>query len=153
MSALVHCIYTSVQAQSLTDADIAKLVKDSRENNAARGLTGILLHVGDTFLQVLEGAPEVVDRLYASILADSRHTKITCIIQEPIPRRFFSDSLMTLATLSPTELAAILEDRDHDRREHLLSGLDEGRAKRLLRAFGDGRWRAQTSVPASMVPA
>ena len=153
MSALVHCIYTSVQAQTLTDADIAKLVKDSREKNADRGLTGILLHVGDTFFQVLEGSPEVVERLYHSILADPRHKHITRIIQEPIPRRFFSDSLMTLATLSPSELAIILNDGNADQRELLLSELDEGRAKRLLRAFGDGRWRARSPVPVSMVPA
>ncbi len=146
MSALVHCIYTSVQARSLSDADLARLVKESRLKNASRGLTGILLHVESTFFQVLEGPPEVIDALYDAILCDPRHTRITRIIYEPIARRYFADSSMTLAMLSPAQLQEILHDDDPRVREDLLAGLDEGRAKRLLRAFTDGRWRGQIGL-------
>ena len=146
MSALVHCIYTSVQARSLSDADLARLVKESRQKNAKRGLTGLLLHVENTFFQVLEGPPEIIDVLYEAILRDPRHTRITQIIYEPIARRYFADSSMTLAMLSPAQLHEILHDDDPRVREDLLAGLDEGRAKRLLRAFTDGRWRAQIGL-------
>ena len=146
MSALVHCIYTSVQARPLSDADLAYLVKESRRKNTAQGLTGILLHVAGTFFQVLEGAPETIDALYTSILRDPRHTRVTRIIYEPISRRFFADSSMTLALLTPAQLRDLLHDDDPQVREGLLTGLDEGRAKRLLRAFTDGRWRAQIGL-------
>ena len=141
MSALMHCIYTSVQTYPLSDADLAQLIQESRVRNQQNGITGILLHVKDTFFQVLEGPQEIIDRLYASILTDPRHTRVTRIIYEPISRRFFNDSLMHLATLSPAELAAMIEEDNPERREQMLAGLDEGRAKRLLRAFTDGRWR------------
>ena len=154
MSALVHCIYTSVQTHPLTDAEIAQLIRESRTRNEHHGITGILLHVKDTFFQVLEGPSEVVEALYAKILVDSRHTRITRIIFEPIPRRYFGDSLMTLATISPAELTALIQEDNPEKREFLLAGLDEGRAKRLLRAFTDGRWRSHVgTAPASVVRA
>ena len=151
MSALVHCIYTSVQAYPLSDAQIAQLIRDSRVRNELHGITGILLHVKDTFFQVLEGPSEVVETLYAKILMDPRHTRITRIIFEPIPRRYFGDSLMTLATISPPELAALIVQDDPKTHEQLLAGLDEGRAKRLLRAFTDGRWRSHVGTAPSAV--
>ncbi len=111
-----------------------------------QNLTGILLHVASTFFQVLEGPPETIDALYDAIVRDSRHTRVTRIIYEPIARRYFADSSMTLAMLSPAQLHEILHDDDPRVREDLLTGLDEGRAKRLLRAFTDGRWRAQIGL-------
>ena len=154
MSALVHCIYTSVQRHPLNAAEIARLVQESRLNNKKRGITGILLHVEDTFFQVLEGESDIIESLYASILLDSRHKQITRIIFEPIAKRFFGDCLMTLATLTPSELTEILQDSGPERRERLLDGLDEGRAKRLLRAFTDGRWRTHVgSAPGAAVRA
>ena len=146
MSALVHCIYTSVQTRPLTSAEIARLVQQSRASNKENGITGILLHVEDTFFQVLEGDSEVVEALYGKILTDTRHTRITRIIFEPIARRFFGDCLMTLASLTPAELTDLIQDHDPERRERLLDGLDEGRAKRLLRAFTDGRWRTHVGT-------
>ncbi len=147
-ASLFHCIYTSVQAHSLTDEEIARLVKHSQEHNASHGLTGVLLHVGNTFFQVLEGAPEVIEVLYAKILNDPRHHHITRIIFEPIARRYFGDSNMSLATLSPQALTKLLDEHDVAGTETLLAGLDEGRAKRLLRAFSDGRWRSQAESAA-----
>ncbi len=150
MSALVHCIYTSVQSHPLTDAELVRLIERSRASNLRNGVTGILLHVKDTFFQVLEGPQEVVEALYAKILLDERHTRVTKIIFETIPRRYFGDSDMTLATLTPSELAALIEEDNLEVREQLLAGLDEGRAKRLLRAFTEGRWRRHVQpLPAS----
>ncbi len=145
MSALVHCIYTSVQTHPLSEAEIARLVEHSRVSNTQSNITGILLHVKDTFFQILEGPQESVEGLYAKILMDKRHTHITRIIFETIPRRYFADTAMVLATLTPAELATLIEEDSPAHREQLLAGIDEGRAKRLLRAFTDGRWRSHMS--------
>lgn len=147
MSALVHCIYTSVQTAALTAAELERLVAESRASNLRNGITGILLHVKGTFFQILEGPQDVIEELYGRILLDGRHTRVTRIIFETIPKRFFSDSSMTLATLTPAELAQALEEENSERRARLLDGLDEGRAKRLIRAFTDGRWQQHTISP------
>lgn len=143
MSQLVHCIYSSVQTRALQPAEIDALIEQSQLSNRLHNITGILLHAGATFFQVLEGPPEAIKALYAKILADPRHKDVTQIIYEPIARRYFGEITMTLATLSQRELAAALEEDDAGRVETLLAGLDEGRAKRLLRAFSQGRWRAR----------
>ena len=145
---LFHCIYTSVTTRPLGTAEIANLVKHSRTSNATHQITGILLHVGETFFQVLEGEAEEIEKLYTKILVDPRHTRITRIIFEPIPRRYFQDSSMSLAVLSPEILSELIEDPDPAQTEQLLVGLDEGRSKRLLRAFSDGRWRDGKGMPA-----
>ena len=94
----------------------------------------------------------MIEALYAKILLDPRHTRITRIIFEPIPRRYFGDSRMTLATISPRELTEMIQEDDPEKREQMLSGLDEGRAKRLLRAFTDGRWRTHVgAAPAGVI--
>lgn len=147
MSTLVHCVYSSAQTRMMSKADIAELVQHSRSSNLRRGITGILLHVEGTFFQILEGPSEVLDELYAKILVDPRHTRITRVIFEPIPRRYFADSTMNLLTISPSELGEIVEGRHTNNRGWLLTGLDEGRSKRVLQAFVDGRWRAQMALP------
>lgn len=147
---LYHCIYTSVQTHVLPDGDITQLVKHSRTKNAEHGLTGILLHVGNTFFQVLEGSAEAIDELYNKILKDPRHMQITRIIFETIPHRYFADSSMSLTALSPLELSQLLEIPGSEQQDRLLAGLDEGRAKKLLRAFSEGRWRAAAPrIPSS----
>ena len=146
MSQLVHCIYSSVQTRALQPAEIDALIEQSQQSNRLHNLTGILLHVGATFFQVLEGPREAVETLYAKILTDPRHKDVTQIIFEPIARRYFGDITMTLATLSQRELATALEEVDAEQMEKLLGDLDEGRAKRLLRAFSQGRWRARLGV-------
>lgn len=145
---LFHCIYTSVQTRTLAADELAWLVNHSREQNAAKGLTGVLLYVDNTFFQVLEGSAEAIDELYSKILVDPRHTHITRIIFESIPRRFFADSDMSLTTLSPQELCQLLGSQNEEKKTNLLADLDEGRAKKLLRAFSDGRWRASFTPPA-----
>ena len=130
-SSLVHCIYTSCEAHPLSPTEVEAILRHSRDS---------LIHVDGAFLQVLEGEPHLIDELYAKILMDPRHTRVTRIILEAIPRRFFGDSTMNLSTLPPEELAVLLDGRDAPKRDALLAGLDEGRAKKLLRAFSDGRW-------------
>jgi hypothetical protein len=143
MSDLVHCIYTSVEPAPLPPEEIEALLTHSRNSNSRRGITGILLHVDCTFFQVLEGPREEVDELYAKILVDGRHTRITRIIYEPIARRFFGEFAMNFATLSARDLSAAIEGEDRAGVDTQLASLDEGRAKRLLRAFSEGRWRAR----------
>ena len=145
---LFHRTYTSVATRPLGVAEIANLVKHSRVSYASHNLTGILLYVGRTFFQVLEGEADAIEALYAKILVDPRHPRITRIIFDPIPRRCFEDSNMSLAVLSPELLSELIEDPNPAQTEQLLADLDEGRAKRLLRAFSDGRWRDAKGMPA-----
>ena len=57
--------------------------------NAQLGLTGALLHDGATFFQVLEGPPDPLRAVFASISRDPRHRGVTGLIVRPVRERRF----------------------------------------------------------------
>jgi hypothetical protein len=151
MQALIHHIYTSA-AQGMSDSEaLQRILVQSRRNNAPLGITGMLLHTAGSFFQILEGSPEAVTALFTRIAADPRHQRITTIIREPIPRRAFPDWTMGFAEISPPELARLIGSNDFFGNRQCLSALDQGRSRKLLAAFAQGRWlqpQAKLSRPA-----
>ncbi|MGH1477318.1 MAG: BLUF domain-containing protein [Geminicoccales bacterium] len=85
----IFLIYVS----NRTDPNDAMLVRDiaieASQNNSSLGVSGILMVVGSSFLQVLEGEEDVVDRLLNKIDQDSRHTDIRVIYRGTLPDRIF----------------------------------------------------------------
>jgi hypothetical protein len=138
---LIHCIYASAATRDLSTAELAALLASARSTNERLGLTGILLLSEGSFFQVLEGDPDVVRTLYAAIEDDPRHAMVTKIIEEPIAERNFEDWTMGYSAVSRWELAAISGVNDFFDRAQCFQALDAGRAKQLLGAFRDGRWR------------
>ena len=75
---MIRLLYASHAAQPLTPALMEGILASSRKNNMERGITGILCHSGDYFLQVLEGGRGPVNALYNVIANDSRHEPALC---------------------------------------------------------------------------
>lgn len=142
---LVHCIYASAATKELSMPEIEELLSAARKNNAKLGVTGILLYERGSFFQVLEGAPETVKRLYQAISVDRRHQRMAKRIFESIEAREFADWSMGLAAVSMKELNEIEGLNDFFRGGRCFSDLDEGRVKKLLGAFKEGRWRTAIS--------
>lgn len=143
MEALIHCIYASTAAAEFKERDLPALLKHIRARNARLGVTGMLLYIESSFFQVLEGPPATVPKLYETIAADPRHTRVTRIISEPIARRAFGDWTMGFEALRLDEAAAEVGGNDFFGNGSCLSQLDPGRAQKLLYAFRDGRWRTE----------
>lgn len=143
---LVHCIYCSASSKrELNDEELNEILAVSRNNNAAAGITGMLLFHKGTFFQVLEGDKAAVENLFNVISRDRRHSKVTKIVFEPIEERAFGNWTMGYSRLSAKDLKKIegLNDFFSSGRSYL--DLGEGRAKKLLAAFKDGRWRLSLS--------
>jgi hypothetical protein len=68
--------YSSAAVRPLSHGALVDLLEQSRAANAARRVTGMLLHRHQRFLQLLEGDEAVVRALYATITADDRHTDL-----------------------------------------------------------------------------
>ena len=149
---LVHCIYASAAAPDLTPTGVRELVEASRHNNERLGISGMLLYVEGSFFQVLEGDSATVSALYATIQRDPRHTHITQIICESIPRRTFAGWSMGYLALSRSELTDIVGIPTIST-QHDLASLAEGRAKKLLTAFSRGRWRQRVQNTQLFSPA
>lgn len=137
---LIQLIYASAAGHELRAEELAALLETSRVNNARLGLTGMLLYAEGSLFQVLEGQPEVVESLYAKIERDPRHEQVTTIIKEPIPKRSFDAWTMGFHKVSNEELVSLSGVNDFFGKGAMVT-VDAGRARKLLAAFRDGRWR------------
>jgi Sensors of blue-light using FAD len=149
MPSLIQLIYASAATRRLSASDLTALLDCARENNTRLGLTGMLLYADGSFFQVLEGPEEVVTELYQRIECDDRHTQVTRIISEPIPRRYFNGWSMGFSDLSVVTDASTVGSNDFFGRAQSFNDVNYGRAKKLLAAFAAGRWRSELHVPAS----
>lgn len=147
MPSLIHLIYASVATQDFGTAQLTELLKQAREANERLDLTGMLLFSAGNFFQILEGEPSTVDRLYRKLLLDKRHAELTVIIREPIARRSFGSWSMGFSSVSPEDLTNIAGLNDFFHSGSCFIQLDAGRAKKLLAAFAEGRWRAKLAGP------
>jgi len=142
---LAHCIYSSAEAKTFTHEEIIALLEVARANNSQLGITGILLYDNGSFFQVLEGEPSVVQSLYDKIGTDNRHRAVSKIVYEPIEERDFSEWTMGYAGITREELNRIDGLNDFFCGQQSYIDLDEGRAKTLLNAFKEGKWRSSIS--------
>ena len=138
---LLLVAYASAARNPFAGDALADLLLKARRNNARDHLTGMLLYEKASFFQVLEGPPAAVANIYDRIFADQRHTKITKLIQEPIDQRSFAEWTMGLGRVERDELGAIPGLNDFFRQGSCFWELEPGRARTLLGAFRDGRWR------------
>jgi hypothetical protein len=143
MPALEHVIYASVATEQFTAAELSALLANARESNQRAGLTGMLLHadVDGGFFQVLEGTADAIDTLMLRLKGDPRHTHITTLIREPLAERSFAEWTMGFSSVSPEKLRAVTGLNDFFQTGSCFTQLDAGRAKKLLAAFSEGRWR------------
>jgi hypothetical protein len=101
----------------------------------------MLFYRDGAFFQVLEGDRTVLETMFQKITADKRHKQIRKIILEPIVERDFAAWTMGDSRISSKELAEIPGLNDFFGRSTSYLELGEGRAKILLAAFKEGRWR------------
>ena len=83
-------LYASGGTRTVTDADIDDILRTSRVNNAALGITGLLLFADNMFIQVLEGAESDVQKLALRIKRDPRHRNFMELIEQHSPVRAFA---------------------------------------------------------------
>lgn len=104
---MIQISYISSATAAMPTQDLLTLLQQCRENNASRGVTGMLLYANGTFLQVLEGPDQVIDDLVEIIKKDLRHTNIQMLYRKPIEKRQYSDWSMGFKRLSDKDLKEI----------------------------------------------
>ncbi len=72
---LVRLLYASRAATPVTQEIIESILQQSRAHNPGLGITGVLCHGGDVFVQALEGGRDAVNALYNMIVRDARHAR------------------------------------------------------------------------------
>ncbi len=98
---IFQLLYVSGASRPMNDEDIDEILAVSRANNAAAGVTGMLLHADGTFIQVLEGEKATVKQLAARISGDSRHRNFMVLVERETDARAFADWQMGFRKLDP----------------------------------------------------
>lgn len=101
---MIRLTYASTTNQEWSPEELLRLLKQSRTNNGAKNITGILLYSNETFFQVLEGDEATVEDLYKTIEKDPRHKNCTLIEKLNITERAFPYWSMGFEKIKPEEL-------------------------------------------------
>lgn len=104
---LVRLMYASRAVPSIDSDELHTILRQSKHNNPAHGITGLLCYSGGVFIQALEGGRSEVSQLYNRIAADPRHTEVVLLSFEEIGERRFAGWAMgqvNMARLNPALL-------------------------------------------------
>jgi hypothetical protein len=104
---LVRLLYASRAVPALDPEELHAILRKARAENPALGITGALCYSQGIFMQVLEGGRAAVNRLYARIVADPRHTQVELLSYGEIAERRFAGWSMgqvNMARLNPALL-------------------------------------------------
>lgn len=100
---MYHLVYTSLATNPLSEEELVHLLEKSRTSNKEQAVSGILLYLQGKFIQVLEGKREDVIALYECIQKDTRHRKVTTVVEGESPNRIFQNWSMGFKHLTQTE--------------------------------------------------
>lgn len=91
---MIRLIYISTARTELSKQTLDEILRVSRRNNQAIGVTGLLIVGGRRFLQALEGPSDAVMKTYDRIKADDRHFAAVLLSNREIAERSFSEWAM-----------------------------------------------------------
>lgn len=100
---LMHLIYVSNSPAPLDAAELDRILESAVRHNTPQQVTGMLLYVNGSFMQVLEGEEAAVKETYGRIAKDPRHTNIFILEQGPIAARSFDRWSMGFRRLGQAE--------------------------------------------------
>lgn len=104
---LVRLLYASRAVQPLTAEVLDDILACSRQANPAAGVTGLLCHSNEIFMQVLEGGRDAISDLFHRIARDPRHCDVILLQYEEITERRFASWTMgqvNVARVNPSIL-------------------------------------------------
>lgn len=90
-------VYVSTASPGLLQADLDTILDTARARNAAEGITGLLVFNGFNFMQLLEGPPASVQRVFNAICRDQRHSGVVRVLSGETDQRAFAGWAMGYA--------------------------------------------------------
>jgi hypothetical protein len=92
MNRLLYVSRCALEEKGATrDAKVRDVAAQAARRNAAAMLSGSLLYVNDSFVQVLEGPAHAVEQTFEAICCDFRHDDVKLIDLVPIKERIFPE--------------------------------------------------------------
>jgi len=100
-------VYVSSATQLFSKSQLVLLLDQARAFNQQRGITGMLLYKDGNFIQLIEGAQDQVQALYARIAKDERHRGVEVVFEGDVGERLFSDWSMGFRDLADPALLTL----------------------------------------------
>ncbi len=138
---LEQVVYMSATSPNVGEDCLRDVLRESTANNPSSHVTGMLLYINGSFLQVLEGEAQTIAALYEKISRDPRHKSVAKISQCSIEEREFGKWSMGWARIGAADLDRIVDKNDFFQSGHCLTELSDTLVKRILRQFREGQWR------------
>jgi hypothetical protein len=91
-------LYFSRATAHISNAELQALARRAGEMNASKGITGALLFVDQSFIQIIEGEQQSIDELLSIIEGDPRHRDMNITLDRQVRSRDFHDWSMGLIT-------------------------------------------------------
>ena len=136
-------MYSSVLASGLDTDDVYEEVKKIATTASARNdmadVTGSLLFIDETFIQVLEGPVDQVENIFEMICRDFRHKDIKLIDYNMVDKRLFPEWRM--AFLSEREATSV-QLRDELKEIKFMAGVNAREAVMQMRSVLDAKQAA-----------
>ena len=110
---LVRCLYASRAASGTSAAVLDDILTQSRRNNPAKGITGLLCVSDHVFIQLLEGGRDEVCDLYNAIVRDARHEHVRLLAFDEITQRQFGNWTMGQVNLAKVNPSILLKYFTH----------------------------------------
>ena len=116
-------VYISQATRKMSAEELTEIHKKARSNNELIDVTGSLFYNGGWFLQVLEGPPATLAKLYKKIELDPRHKNSRVLYDEPATFRTFARWTMNMTNL---------ENRQADKYDELVEVMEAAQANRKI---------------------
>lgn len=99
----ISLVYVSTSVHLMADDELQALLEVSRQKNAQKNITGMLLYRDGYFIQAIEGEEAEVMALYHKIAQDPRHNHCLLVHQHTITQRSFPNWTMGFKNLKLTD--------------------------------------------------
>lgn len=76
---LYQIVYSSESVMPMETDELEQILEHARLSNSIHGITGVLVYAEGSFLQILEGDKETVEKLMEKIRRDLRHESVTVL--------------------------------------------------------------------------
>ncbi|MCL7943874.1 BLUF domain-containing protein [Marinobacter sp. ATCH36] len=116
------------------EPNVARILMESRRNNAKGEIVGGLYYGDNRFFQYLEGEEDAVRNLYDRIARDSRHRNVTTLLEEPLEARTFTNWSMKYVPLS-SDVNRFLDKHNMD--EFKPSEFNRSQCEEMVRLIRD----------------
>ena len=98
-------IYFSASSTPMQVDELEDILEQAQSNNSRNGITGALVYIDGSFLQILEGEKDRVQTLMQKISKDFRHETISVLHEGEIAAAAFSEWKMAYVSATPEQIA------------------------------------------------